>query len=212
MYSFFLIFLTIPFFLQSMDLSESEWQSYYDDLIKSILASPDLDEKSDIKFVAPRNSSPFEIHQEEAETKNSTQNTITATVEKEMTPSKTQPQDTRFINFHMFGELKCKFCDRTFSSEQRLERHTQLCHREKVLLVSYRCDKETCNLAFRSAAGLSNHKRAHWEQKLICNECGKHFKLNGSLNNHLKKKHQMSNNSSLKNIEDDNSRAKSTNS
>lgn len=185
-YFLFLIFFVIPLFLQSMDSSESEQDGKYDDLINSILASPDFCEKSEIEVVAPQNNPPSEIHQKEpVETKN----TIAVDVTEKLFPSQNQPVNHSLRFLQLLGELKCQFCNKILSSKKILEHHTQAFHSG-----AYTCDENNCNLAFPSRSSLNAHKRRkHSKLKYKCEKCSKLYALEQDLYEHLRKKHSIEN-------------------
>lgn len=88
--------------------------------------------------------------------------------------------------------FKCDACDKSYASQQNLDKHSQLYH------VTHRC--KSCNKEYGSRNNLLRHiQRSHGKQKvrnIPCEQCAKMFytkwQLKVHMNFHINKKHECS--------------------
>ena len=81
------------------------------------------------------------------------------------------------------GEIKCQYCDKTFTCSYYLKRHI-VCHTQEH---NFPCDE--CDKKFRHRASLLKHKKMHQGIVYTCHLCGKVYAYPDGLNEHIKEKH-----------------------
>ncbi len=86
------------------------------------------------------------------------------------------------VNIHKIKPYKCKHCDRKYKTNNSLKNHLSRKHN-----ISYKCPQ--CSKNFKTNAGLNHHLPCNYNIGYGCPQCDKHFKTSNGLNRHILCKH-----------------------